>query len=403
MATPRALADVKLLDFSWSIAGPLLTKSFSDHGATVVKLESRQRFDIGRTFVPMAGNKPGIDRCGWFDMYATGKLSVGLNLGHPQGLALARRLVAWADVVVESFTAGQMVRWGLDYADLVKIKPDIIMLSASVFGQDGPLFKQSGFGRLLQGYSGFTQVKGWADRPPPGGDSYTDFVAPWYGVVSILAALEYRRRSGKGQYIDLSQHEAGVSFLVPALLDYGVNGRVAAANGNRSPAAAPHGAFRCLGDDKWCTVSVSDEAQWRAFREVLGNPAWALAPQFEDLAARLAHQDALEDHVTAWTQNYDAETVAAKLQAAGVPAYAVENGSDLLQDAQLAHRRHYLRLDHPEMGVHAYEQPAFRLSETPAQIKRSPLFEEHNEYVYRELLGLTEAEFEEAMLAGVLE
>ena len=288
MSAQQALTGVNVLDFGWSIVGPLATKYFSDHGATVIKVESRKRIDIARTYVPMKDNRPGIDRCGWFDMYATGKYSISLNLGTARGLELAGKLVAWADVVLESFVAGQMAKWGLDYAGASRINPALVMISLSVFGQEGPMARQSGFGRQLQGYSGFTNLKGWPGLPPPGGDSYTDFIAPWYAIVALLAALDYRRRTGQGQYIDLSQHEAGINFLTPAVLDYSANGRVAAADGNRDAFNAPHGVYRCQGEDRWCAVAVEDDAAWRALCGAIGSPEMALEVKYATAAARKA-------------------------------------------------------------------------------------------------------------------
>ncbi len=279
----RALEGLKIFDFTWSEVGPLSTKYFSDFGATVIKVESKLRPDVGRTYYPMKDNIPGIDRCGWFDMLATGKHSLGLNLSDPRGIELAKRGVAWADVVTESFSGGVMERLGLGYSELVKIKPDIIMISMSLFGQNGPFSGWAGFGLQMQAYAGFTHLVGWPDRPPTGNSCpYTDAIAPWYAALAVLGALDYRRRTGKGQYIDLSQYEAGITFLSPALLDYTANNRVMSAMGNRSPYAAPHGAYRCQGDDRWCAIAVSSDGSGRlcarswAIRNGLKSPNFLL-------------------------------------------------------------------------------------------------------------------------------
>ncbi|MFC2032246.1 CaiB/BaiF CoA transferase family protein [Chloroflexota bacterium] len=399
-----ALEDVKVLDFSWSIVGPLTTKCLATYGATVVKVESKERIDIARTYYPMADNKPGIDRCGWFDLYATGKHSIGLNLNKPQGIELAKKLVTWADVVVETFTGGTMERWGLAYPDMVKINPDIIMIGMSLFGQSGPLMRQSGFGLQMQAYAGFTHLVGWPDRPPTGNSCpYTDYIAPWYGIVAILGALDYRRRTGKGQYIDLSQFEAGVTFLAPAILEYTANNRVMSPIGNRSNYAAPHGAYRCQGDDRWCAITVSSDEEWEALCRVMGKPELTKDPKFATLQARKENEDELDRLIERWTINQPEEQVMLKLQEAGVPAGFLKDARDLLRDPQLKHRQHYVELDHPEIGVHSYEQPTCRLSKTPAEIRRSPLFCEHNEYIYTGILGLSDEEFVELLVSGVLE
>ncbi|MFC1939314.1 CaiB/BaiF CoA transferase family protein [Chloroflexota bacterium] len=400
----EALRDIKILDFGVSITVPLVTKYFSDNGATVVKIESNQRLDIARTYVPMAGNIAGIDRCAWFDSLATGKYSIGLNLNHPRGRELAKKLVAWADVVSVNFTPGTMEKWGLGYQDLVKIKPDTIMIEMSMFGQTGPFSKQSGFGTMMQASAGFTLSMGWPDRPPTGTSApYTDFIGTWYAVVVILGTINYRKRTGKGQYIDLSQHEAGVTFLSPAILDYTVNNRCMTPGGNRSTYAAPHGVYRCRGDDRWCALAVFSDEEWKALCQALGNPEWTKSERFLTLLGRKENEDELDKLVENCTISEEAEQVMLKLQRAGVPAGLVETGLDLHQDPQLEHRGRFKRLDHPEMGVHAYEDSSWRLSGTPAEVKRSPLFAEHNEYVYTEILGLSGGEFAELLAEGVLE
>jgi len=400
----QALEGLKIFDFTWSEVGPLSTKYFSDFGATVIKVESKLRPDVGRTYYPMKDNIPGIDRCGWFDMLATGKHSLGLNLSDPRGIELAKRGVAWADVVTESFSGGVMERLGLDYSELVKIKPDIIMISMSLFGQNGPFSGWAGFGLQMQAYAGFTHLVGWPDRPPTGNSCpYTDAIAPWYAVVAVLGALDYRRRTGKGQYIDLSQYEAGITFLSPALLDYTANNRVMSAMGNRSPYAAPHGAYRCQGDDRWCAIAVSSDEEWQALCQVMGNPEWTKDPKFLTLSARKENEDELDKLMENWTINQSDGEVMLKLQQAGVPAGSVKDARDLLQDPQLKHRQHYVKLDHPEIGIHSYETLSCRLSKTPAEIRRSPLFGEHNEYVCTQVLGLSDEEFVELLADGVLE
>jgi len=350
------------------------------------------------------GNRVGIDRCGWFDMYATGKRSIGLNLKDARGRELVKKLAAWAGVVSDNFTPGTMERWGLGYEDLKRLKPDIIMIEMSMFGKGGPAAGQSGFGTMMQASAGYTSSVGWPDRPPTGSSiPYTDFVGCWYAIVAILGAIDYRKRTGKGQHIDLSQYETGVGFLSTALLEYTANGKVMKPMGNRSPHAAPHGVYRCLGEDRWCAIAVCTESEWRAFCRVLGSPDWSKGGKFASLARRKENEDELDGAVQSWTLTRTAEDVMASLQQAGVPAGVVATGRDLDQDPQLRHREHFKLLDHPEIGVHAYQDASWRLSRTPAEIERSPLFAEHNEYVYRNVLGLSESEFESLLADGVLE
>ena len=297
-----------------------------------------------------------------------------------------------------------MQRWGLGYQDLVKIKPDVIMIEMSMFGQTGPLAKQSGFGTMMQASAGFTLLASWPDRPPTGTSvPYTDFIGTWYAIIATVAAIDYRKRTGKGQHIDLSQHEAGVTFLSPAILDYTVNNRVLSGMGNRSNYAAPHGVYRCRGDDRWCAVAVSNDKEWRAFCQALNNPAWAIDDKFLTPSGRKGNEDELDKLVESWTINQKAEQVMLKLQQVGVPAGIVEDGEDFHKDPQLKHRGRFIKLNHPEMGAHFYEDSSWRFSRTPAEVKRSPLFAEHNEYVYTKILGLPDEEFAQLLAEGVLE
>jgi crotonobetainyl-CoA:carnitine CoA-transferase CaiB-like acyl-CoA transferase len=404
METKHALSGLKVADFSWVIVGPVTTKYLAINGATVIKVESRKKVDMARTYIPMAKGVAGLERCAWFDAYATNKYSISLNLNHPKGRDVAKKLVAWSDVVVENFMPGTMKGWQLDYENLKRVKPDIIMLSNSMYGQTGPLAKVAGLGAMQQAAVGCTHIVGWPDRAPTGFSlPYTDYVSPWYAIMAIMAALEYRRKTGKGQHIDLSQAEAGVSFIAPAILDYTVNKHVAPPMGNRSDHAVPHGAFRCKGEDQWCVLAVSSDKEWRSFCNVLGNPEWCREPKFASFASRKHNEDELEKLVENHTAQHDARAMMWKLQRAGVPAGVVQNGKDLHEDEQLAHREHFVKLDHPEIGLHSYDAPPYRFSKTPAQIKRSPLFGEHNTYVYTELLGLSDSEFNELLSEGVFE
>lgn len=401
----KALEGIKVLDFSWVITGPLATKYMGDHGATVIRIESMQRLDIIRAYPPYAGGKPGINRGGGFTPLNSNKYGMTLNLNKPKGRELARKLVAWADVVVENFMAGQMERWELGYDEMAKINPKIIMIRASLQGQTGPFAIQAGYGTMLQGSAGFTNYVAWPDRAPTGSTvPYTDFPSAWTVAIAIMAALEYRRRTGKGQCIDLSQLEASVPFFAPAVLDYTVNKHIPPAMGNRYPYVAPHGAYRCQGDDRWCAIAVFTDKEWQSFCEATGKPELAHDPRFATVLARKKNEDELDRMVEEWTANYPPEEVMAKMQAAGVPAGLVENGQDLHLDPQLQHRHHFWMLSHTEMGVTAYDGPSFRLSKTPAELNMpAPCLGQHNDYVCREILKMSDAEFVALLGEGVFE
>ncbi len=393
------------MEFAVFAAGPMVGKHMGEHGATVIRVESRSRPDGFRVhYPPYKDNIPGLDRTGSFALFNDSKLGITLNLKHPRGLDAARRLVAWADVLIENFVPGVMARNGLSYEASREVNPSIIYLSTCNMGQTGPKATQRGFGSQLTSQSGFTYLTGEAGGEPmllfgP----YVDFIAVGFGLIAVLAALDDRRRTGRGQHIDLSQFEAGLQFIVPALLDYEVNGRVTTRMGNRSRHAAPHGAFPCRGEDRWCVIAVSTEGDWRAFCQATGHPEWAEDVRFGSLAARKAHEDELDALIGAWTSRQTPEEVMETLQAARVNAGVVNRLSDLFADPQLIHRRTWRELSHPVLERFHYEAPPFILSETPAELRRSPLLGEHNQRVYREVLGLSDREIELLVADGVIE
>jgi len=400
----KPLEGIKVVDFGWAWTIPLTARTLCDHGAEVIKIESRNRPEVHRTLGPFKDGISGLDRSGQFNQDNTGKLSIALNLAHPKGVEIAKRLVARADIVMENFAGGVIERIGLGYEELKKVKPDIIMLSSCMQGHTGSYATHPGYGYLLVALSGFSHIAGWPDREPPWLGSYTDFPAPILNSLIILAALDYRRRTGKGQYIDMSQYENGIHFLAPIVLDYVVNRRVANRMGNRSAYAAPHGAYRCRGEDKWCAIAVFTEEEWASFGKVIGNPAWTNDPKFTTLSARKVNEDQLDRLVEEWTINYSPKEVMTMMQAAGVGAGVVQTAEDLLEyDPQLKHRHFYWELDHPEAGRYRAPGPPFGLSKSPYELRRAPLLGEHNEYVLKEILSMSDEEIAELVIEGVVE
>ncbi len=399
------LAGLKVADFAWVMAGPAGSRYLADYGATQVKIESATRIDTARTLNPNFAGQPGPERSGLFANVNAGKLGLTLNLATPAGRELALRLVQWADVVIESYTPRNMRSWGLDYESLRRLKPDLVMLSSCLGGQSGPHCDLAGFGTMGAQLAGFGELAGWPDRPPAGPfGAYTDYIAPKFTAAAILAALDHRRRTGEGQYIDLSQSECSQQFIVPALLDFQLNGHVLKRMGNRSLVHAPHGVFPCAGEDRWVAVVVETDAQWDGLREALGNPAWAANPSLDTPAGRLADQDELERQLAAWTASRTVDEVEAVLQGHGVPAFRSATSEDLHADPQLAHRRHFIEAEHAELGPVIIENSRVILSETPAAIRRAgPVYGQDNEYVLRDLLGLTEDEVIEYIAAGAVE
>lgn len=397
-------SGIKVADFAWIGVGPITIKYLADHGATVVHIESATRPDSLRMGMPAKDGIPGINRSQFFANYNSSKLSIALNLSLPKARDVAKRLVQWADVVAESYTPKAMRNWGLDYESLRKIKPEIIMLSTCQQGQTGPYASFAGAGHTGGSLSGFYHITGWPDREPGYVyGAYTDFVSPRYAAAALIAALDYRRRTGKGQYIDQSQIEAGIQFQGPVVMDYTVNGRVQTRMGNRSASAAPHGAYRCQGQERWCFIAVQSDAEWRGFCEAIGRPMWTQESRFATLLGRKEHEDELDRLVEAWTVHQPPEAVMQRMQAAGVPAGMVESIEDLFSDPQLQHRGHFRRLNHTEMGEVEYDGPAFRLSATSDGQFAAPCLGEHTEHVCKEFLGMGEKEFQELRQERVFE
>ena len=403
--TPRALEGLKVADVSVYAAGPMIAKHLGEQGAQVVHIESRTRPDGFRVhYPPYKDNIPGLNRTGSFALFNDSKLGITLNLKTEGGVAIAKRIAAWADVLIENFVPGVMERLGLGYQTLRRINPALVYISSCNMGQTGPMSSKRGFGSQLTSQSGFTFLAGYDDDDPtllfgP----YIDFVAVGYGLIAVLAALDYRRRHGTGQYIDLSQYETGVQFVIPALLDYQANERVMTRAGNRDPRLVPHNAYRCRGDDRWCAIAVLTEDEWRALCHAADHPEWIEDARFATFEARKKNESELDALLGEWTLQFDARLLMEKLQAAGVPAGVVNSIGDLFCDPQLAHRGIWRELPHAELGTFHYEAPPFDLLDTPAYLSPSPLLGEHNHYVLSELLGMSEQEIQEYQSNGVIE
>ncbi len=401
----QALDDVKVLDFMWVMAGPTATRVLADYGAQVVRIESTRRIDTARTLAPFHGGVPGPESSGIFQNLNVGKRMLTLDPTTPAGREVVLDLVRWADVVTESFSPKAMRSWGLGYEALRAVKPDVIMLSSCLMGQTGPMASFAGYGNLAAAISGFSNLGGWPDRPPAGPFSaYTDYVSPRYIAAAILAALEYRRRTGLGQHVDLSQAEASLHFLGPALLDYTVNGRVAGRIGNRDRDLAPHGVYPAAGDDRWVAIAVDGDAQWRALCAAMEMPALAGDARFATPDARRTNADALDAAVATWTASRDMRAIESLLQAHGVPASAVQNSAELAADAQLRHREHFLQVPHGLHGATTVEASRFRLSRTPAQIAGpAPMYGQDTQAILTDVLGYDEDRITALVAAGALE
>jgi crotonobetainyl-CoA:carnitine CoA-transferase CaiB-like acyl-CoA transferase len=403
MDLKKVFTGVKVAEFAWVVVGPSSSRYLADHGATVVKVESHKRLDTNRVNSPFVGDIPTPDNSMFFGRHNPNKFSVSIDLKHPNGMKLAWKLIKWADIVTESFSPGTMEKWGLGYDDIRKVRPDIIYYSSSMQGRGGPHSSYAGYGQNACNFSGFTEISGWPDRlPAPPYGAYTDYVSARFSAFALLAALAYRRRTGKGQYIEQSQFETSLHFLSPPIMEYQINGKIIGRNGNRLANASPHGVFQCQGDDRWIAISVQNEDQWIRFCEAIGQSALAYQPEFKSLSDRKNHEDELEKLVTVWTSSCTSEQAEKILQTSSIPSNMVEKPSDVYKDPQLKSRHYFTVLDHPVMGNQKFEpQSCFILSKTPRELNRpSPCLGEHNEYVFKELLGMSDEELAEHIIDG---
>jgi benzylsuccinate CoA-transferase BbsF subunit len=320
-----------------------------------------------------------------------------------------------------------MARFGFDYKSVEAIRPDILMISMPLYGQTGPWANYMGYGHVLQAAAGFNHLTGWEDGPPIGtGIAYTDFLVPHIAAIGLIAALDYRRRTGKGQYIDFGQMEAGVQALGTAILDWTANGHEQIRLGNHDMEAAPHNAYKCR-DGRWVALACTTEKHWEGLKAALGRPEWCDMDRMRRRWQRINEQKEIDRHLGFWFEDYtrtEAEDeyqteegveappirkfttkqVVELMQSFGVPCGIVQSAEEMHADAQLAHRHHYWKLEHPHMGLRTYDSPAFKLSRTPTELtKAAPMLGEDNEYVYKDLIGLTDDEFAEAMADGVME
>jgi benzylsuccinate CoA-transferase BbsF subunit len=397
------LSGVRVADFTWIGAGSYTTKLLSDFGADVIKVETSTRLDSLRITAPFKDGRRGVNRSGYFADRNTSKRSIQLDLKHPASAGIARALIARSDVVANNFSPGTMEKFALGYEEAAKLRPDIIYLSMSMQGQKGPDRSYVGFGLTIGALTGLHFLSGQTDRPPAGtGTNYPDHVPnPCHAAFALLAALLHRARTGEGQFIDLAQTEPTIGLIAPAVIDWTVNGHAQMRSGNADSQAAPHGVYPCRGQDRWIAIGVHTDAQWAGLVHVLGAPpdetGWANA------AGRRADLARLDRWIAACTRDRDARALMDALQADAVPAGMVQNARDLIEDdPQLAHRRHWLRLDHPEMGRTLYNAPPIRLSETPASLHRpAPLLGEHTEEVCCDLLGMDGETFRRLREDGV--
>ena len=340
---------------------------------------------------------------GYYRNWNRNKRGITLNLSRPEGVSLAKKLVAISDIIIDNFAPRVMANWGLDYENIRQIKTDIITLSMPVMGQTGPWRDYTGFGPTVQAFSGMTWLTSFHGESPLGpGFSYADHVAGLYAAAALLGALEYRRRTGQGQRIDVSQVEAMTSLLGGAVMASAV-GRGVRPYGNESPLAAPHNVYRCAGENRWIALAVSTEGEWLGFRRALGNPSWAEEKRFATLAGRLDNNEEMDGLIERWTVERTAEEVMTLLQRNGIAAGVVHNAADLARNPHLLAHGFFIGIQHRDSEETVTDATPIKLSETPADYRRpAPVPGEDNDYVYRELLGMNAGEIASLAENGVI-
>jgi len=401
--------------------GSVATRLLADFGAEVIKIEDRTRIDTPRKLPLYKGESArnfgeevvgaDPDKGGLFNNYCRNKLGVTINMRSAEGRQLAERLIAASSVVTENFAPGVMERWGLTYERIRELRPDVIYARMSGYGHSGPHASYRSYGPVVQAVSGLSSISGLPGREPSGwGLSYMDNQAAFYNSAAILMAIRRRAMTGEGTEIDVSAVETGIGLLGPVLLDVTVNGRVTRGHtyptGNRleHPDAAPHGIYPARGEDRWVAIAVFTDGEWERFADAIGRPEWTHDERFATQRSRWANQDALDEHVAAWTARQDRYEVTKLLQDAGVRAGAVQNAEDLNEaDPQIEHRGVFFEMDHPVIGEARFEGVPIRFAETSADNWRSgPLLGEDNEFVFRELLGVGADEYAELASTGVI-
>ncbi len=425
MSRPRALENIRVVDFSWVRAGPWATRWLGALGAEIIKIEwpESERGRLPSTTTPQ-NLEANLNTSGNFNDTNVNKKSLSLNVRSAKGLEIVKRLIAVSDIVIENFSSRVLQKWSLGYDELCSIKPDIVYVSMSGYGHTGRNHHYTTFGPVAQAASGLTHLSGLPDKPPAGwGWSYMDDTGGMYGAMCALTGLYHRNKTGQGQHIDLSQMVSSVPLNGPALLDFTVNGRgsrragfppgnrahwpgTPLVNNYRGPMIAPHNAYRTHPGEynDWCAIACHSEEEWRRLVQVMGGPSWATMPKFATLAGRLQHQEELDEYIETWSMTLGKYELTQRCQEAGVRALPVQSAEDRVEhDPQLHHRQMYLPMEHPALGLRKVQNAPFKLSETPAfNHLPSPLIGQHTQEIVEGLLGYTHEELRAGFADGTL-
>lgn len=391
------LSGYRVVDFGWVWAGTLLGSILGAYGAEVIKMESRRRIDgmrLGKVFE--VGKE--LEKNPNFHNLNRNKLSARVNMAEEKGARLIKELVKKSDIVIENFTPGTLKKRGLGYESLSEVKPDLIMVSLAPMGQEGPLSNLVTYAPVISALSGIDSMVGYPGENPIGfKHAYADVVASMCGLFSVLAAVRHKNRTGEGQYIDLSQGESVMPSMGEAFMDYEMNKRVMGPQGNTKKTMAPHGVYPCAGGDKWVTIAVKTDEEWLHFCKVLGNPGWTADEKFRDLALRIANAAELDKHVAGWTKKHENYEVTEMLQNAGVAAAPMLDTSEIFLDPHMNERNVFVDVEHPVMGNTVLYNWPWKMDNIDSRMKRAPLFGEHTEYVFGEILGLSNEEIAKLM------
>ena len=399
----RPFEGLRVLDVGQFIAVPYLTQVLGWLGAEVILVEN-PKLQSMRIIPPFADAQPGLNRAAGFNLLNTNKRALVLELNSPQGLEVAKRLIAVADVVVENFATGVVEKLGLDYGSVRGSRPDLVYLSIAAFGRSGPLRDFAGFHSVVNLFSGVAAVTGYTGgHPRILGGFPPDFLGGCYSLLAVLEALHHRRRTGEGQHIEVSMTEAFTTLIPEAVANFSMSGVEPERTGNRDGVHAPHEIYRCKGNQRWVAIAVSSDDEWRRLCVVAKRGEWIEDTRFRSQADRLANQDALDTAIEGWTVEQDAEALAAALQADGVAASVVANAADLLRDPHLRERQFVASVQHPETGLRPMGTTAWRMDGTrPREFTHAPLYGADSRGVLSDVLGMGDAEIDQLEADGVV-
>ncbi len=394
------LSGIRVIGFDSGIAMPEAGKILGELGADVIKIESREYPDFMRTIYPDPNNSAPFNEAN------RNKRIFGANLKTEKGVALVKELIKTADIVLENYRGDVMKALGLDYESICQIKPDIIYAGTQAFGKGGPFSDFKGYGPTIAAGAGILSM--WAqpddDCGCAGNFPYPDNVVSKKAALLVIAALDKRRRTGQGEFIDISQVEVAASFAGEAYLEYTINERIGKPVGNRNPYAAPYNCYRCEGDDEWCAVSIFTNEEWERFCLAIGEPDWTKGPKFSDTAGRLQHVDELDKHMEEWTSQYPNYVVMSVLQSAGIAAGIVQRATDQIKDPQLLWRNAFVEVEHPVSGKKLLPNHSFNMSNmTFRESTPAGVLGQHTEEICHELLGMTDEGIRKLIEERVLE